>query len=585
MENPEEDSQETMQTHGEEPSKSSPEKVETNNGDGALALQLQEQVQSDDESELDKYDDDFDELNNQTGGKELQFSRLSEAICGLEERLAARLTEQIERGIAQAMLQVKTQEGSERRGQRGERDMDITQERPVEPLNQERQLCVKASHSDDGSTVSTSDALERNKGQGQIISKTASGRNASPTLSVRSVRKQQPDSEERFPSATEPKEPLSADDFANKWEKGMERIIATIERPKPAMPTFSGESREEFALFMRRFTGYLEGHPVRPKAKLEMLIAACTGEEMKDALVMYTQLDPEEGYKEAMEMLQERLGSTQDHMDEAIHELQHGPQIQDTDKRGLDQFINKLWNTFIALQLAGRQADLDNFGILSNLANRLTGKLRERYEDQLLKYKTKKDSRPGIKWFRGLLMIYSRKLQQVFSKTQGDGEKKGTQNADNKAEGGGQGSTAKRKAEEDSKDATVKRRAMGFASTAGWPPGRRNQNDKRQNPTPCVLCNRNHPLFACWDFRFMSVAERWEATKKAQACYICLGLGHTASECKVPKQVCGLQGCTQKHSRWLHRPEKRKDGEPERIVTLYTPEVKHKAGYARQEDA
>lgn len=90
MENPEEDSQETMQTHGEEPSKSSPEKVETNNGDGALALQLQEQVQSDDESELDKYDDDFDELNNQTGGKELQFSRLSEAICGLDSRGAPR---------------------------------------------------------------------------------------------------------------------------------------------------------------------------------------------------------------------------------------------------------------------------------------------------------------------------------------------------------------------------------------------------------------------------------------------------------------------------------------------------------------
>lgn len=582
MENPGEDSQEAKETHGEGPWNSSPEMVEANNGDGAVALRRQEQVQSDDESELDKYDADYDELSNQTEGKELQLSKISAAICGLEERLAARLTEQIEKGIAQAMLQVKAQEGSEREGQREESVTDIAHERPGGGLDQEQQLRVKTSRSDDGSTVSISDSVERDKGQGQSISKTASGGNAPPVLSP---RKQQPASEERTLPTTQPRELLSPDELTSKWEKGMERIIATLERPKPAMPTFSGDSRKEFALFMRRFTGYLEGHPVRPKAKLEMLIAACTGEEMKDALVMYTQLEPEEGYKEAMEMLRERLGSTQDHMDEAIHELQHGPPIQDTDKRGLDQFINKLWNTFIALQLAGRQTDLDNFGILSNLANRLTGKLRERYEDQLLKYKTKNDSRPGIKWFRGLLMIYSRKLQQVFSKTQGDGEKKGKQNSDNKAEGSGQGSAAKRKVEEDNKDTPVKRRAMGFASTAGWAPGRKNPNYKRQNPTPCVVCNRNHPLFACWGFRYMSVAERWEATKQAHACYICLGLGHTASECKVSKKVCGLDGCTQQHSRWLHRPEKRKDGETERIVTLYTPEAKHKPTHAEQEDA
>lgn len=176
-------------------------------------------------------------------------------------------------------------------------------------------------------------------------------------------------------------------------------------------------------------------------------------------------------------------------------------------------------------------------------------------------------------------MIYSRKLEQVFRKTKGDGEEKGTQNSDNKAEGGGQGSTAKRKAEEDSKDISVKRRAMDFASTTGWSPGRRKSKYKRQSWIPCIVCNRNHPLFTCWGFHNLSVAERWQAAKKAQACYICLCLDHTASKCKVSKKVCGLDGCTWQHSRWLHRSKKRKERETERITTLYVPDVKHQPEY------
>lgn len=546
---PGEETRETTETHGSLP-KGSPERGE-DNCDSALALQTQEQVHS------------YDDQNSETAGKELHLSSLSDAICGLEERLAARLTKQIEKGIAQAMLQVKEQEGSERREQREDRVMDTTHERR-EPLDEERRPSVKTSRSDDGSAaVSVSDTDERDKDHDQIMSKTASGSRAS--------------------SATEPNEPTTAGEATEKWD--MERIIATIERPKLAMPTFSGDCRNEFALFLPRFIGYLARHPVSHEAKLEMLVAACTGLKMKKALTMYTQLDPEEGYKQAMTMLQERLGSTQDHMDEAMYELQHGPSIQDTDKEGLDEFIDTLWDTFIALQLAGRQSDLNNFGIISNLADRLTGKLRERYEDQLLKYKTQNESRPGIKWFRDLLTLYSRKLTQKSIKTKGEDEKKGTRNTSHKAEGGGQGSAAKRKAEEDSKDTAVKRRAMGFASTAGWSPSKRNLSSKKQSPTPCSVCNRNHLLSACWGFRSLSVTERWEATRKAQACFICLGLGHSASECKVTKKECGLDGCQHQHSRWLHRTERQREEEPERKVVLYTPEVKNKPGRPDQEDA
>lgn len=72
----------------------------------------------------------------------------------------------------------------------------------------------------------------------------------------------------------------------------------------------------------------------------------------------------------------------------------------------------------------------------------------------------------------------------------------------------------------------------------------------------------------------MGVAERWDATKRAQACYICLGPGHTASECKVVNKICGCRGCTLMHSIWLHRPDKR--GGEERIVVTYNSDIGNK---------
>lgn len=42
--------------------------------------------------------------------------------------------------------------------------------------------------------------------------------------------------------------------------------------------------------------------------------------------------------------------------------------------------------------------------------------------------------------------------------------------------------------------------------------------------------------YDCWDFKNMSVAELWDATRRATARYIYLGLSHMASECKAVKE-------------------------------------------------
>lgn len=82
---------------------------------------------------------------------------------------------------------------------------------------------------------------------------------------------------------------------------------------------------------MRRFTGYLESSSVEHSSKLELLITACAG-KLKNALMSYTLMGQEEGYKEAVKMLRDRLVNTQDHMDE--DDLMRGPLIRTMISKG-----------------------------------------------------------------------------------------------------------------------------------------------------------------------------------------------------------------------------------------------------------
>lgn len=75
---------------------------------------------------------------------------------------------------------------------------------------------------------------------------------------------------------------------ANMWRQSLRVMISHMERPKPVMSIFTGESRKEFLLFMRCFIGYLGSNPgVTHSTRLKMLITVCTG-ELKESLISYT---------------------------------------------------------------------------------------------------------------------------------------------------------------------------------------------------------------------------------------------------------------------------------------------------------
>ena len=66
----------------------------------------------------------------------------------------------------------------------------------------------------------------------------------------------------------------------------------------------------------------------------------------------------------------------------------------------------------------------------------------------------------------------------------------------------------------------------------------------------CCLCDRNHKLYHCFQFKDMSIDKRCVFVKDNNLYKICLSKGHTDFVCKSP-YICKIDNCNKKHSSLL----------------------------------
>lgn len=329
-------------------------------------------------------------------------------------------------------------------------------------------------------------------------------------------------------------------ELAEALSKNTQEIVASIERPKPVLPTFSGGSRKEYSIFIRRFHSYLQDNAVPPSSKLDMLINACTG-KLNKLLSIFVRLGPKEGFEAAMKALKERLGSYEKHVDEDVWSIQMGPPLKDDDIEELNDFAYDMWECIVQLETEKRLPTLDNSSCVAHIAKRFTGKLKVRYDEDAHKYKKKNNAWPGIKWLLNLVDDHIVRLQRNIKEKQMEMEAAGNAKTDTPKQGSGGIST----------NVVQDQRAIQLA-TVETGQGEAQIKKRKRNPS-CFLCNGPHPVHTCWQFRNMGIAERWTAVKRAQACYGCLGINHAIKDCKSPYRFCDVEGCSRIHSKWLHR--------------------------------
>ena len=70
----------------------------------------------------------------------------------------------------------------------------------------------------------------------------------------------------------------------------------------------------------------------------------------------------------------------------------------------------------------------------------------------------------------------------------------------------------------------------------------------------CKICNRQHGVWACDQFKKMNQTQRWDIAKQYKVCYCCLGDDHLGQAC-TRTRICGLDGCRETHNRLLHKKQ------------------------------
>lgn len=73
--------------------------------------------------------------------------------------------------------------------------------------------------------------------------------------------------------------------------------------------------------------------------------------------------------------------------------------------------------------------------------------------------------------------------------------------------------------------------------------------------TKCLLCQQNHKLYQCNNFKELTTSDRWKFVKGKNLCFCCLLAGHNLQNCRTKRQ-CGLSKCFKYHNRLLHENNK-----------------------------
>ena len=99
-------------------------------------------------------------------------------------------------------------------------------------------------------------------------------------------------------------------------------------------------------------------------------------------------------------------------------------------------------------------------------------------------------------------------------------------------------------------------------------PQRIYQDQAKDRQRTCKVCGKNHPIWACENFKAMSVPKRWEVAKKDNFCFRCLGQNHVGRAC-TRARICGLNGCKDTHNRLLHEHRGDRQDQPRDVNRGY----------------
>ena len=304
-----------------------------------------------------------------------------------------------------------------------------------------------------------------------------------------------------------------------------QQSVMALQLPQPTIKVFKGDPLE-YCDFIRSFEHLVEEKTLSPSARLYYLIQHTTG-SVQDLMKSCLAMSPEQGYEEAKKLLKERYGQNYRIAAAQIRHLTDGPLIKSEDGNALLQYSIQLTSCANTLEQIGSLSKLDHPENLKAIVNRLPFGMRLKWRDTVDRIIENENRDVTIKDVTAFVTAKARAATHpIFGKVVN--EQKGRQ--------------------EDKGKRSTNPRASGFATQGGHLKERARDDATRRGSCPC---NENHWLPRCDKFRKLSIEERKTFVRNNKLCLNCLTTGHFVRDC--PKSsFCKVEGCTGKHSTFLH---------------------------------
>ena len=295
-------------------------------------------------------------------------------------------------------------------------------------------------------------------------------------------------------------------------------IVNSINTPKIELPKFDGNPLRYWP-FIRSFENVVEAKIKDNSIRLDTLVQHCTG-EVHDLLQCCLLKNPDEGYTLARTLLKDTYGDDEAIASAWLDKILKHPKMKAL--KDVRTYANDLKTCRETLNTKQYLNELETRGNLRAIAEKLPDHIYDRWVEENYSIR-EREGRPGN--LSDLIKFVQRIAKEASDST-----------------------FPARNITDCCRD-TQKNPREEYAPIT---------NTKQINNSPhrtvtydCPKCKEPHYLNQCSWFRVLSVADRNHFVECENLCPNCLQPGHKADSCVRP-WVCNVNGCSEKHNRWLH---------------------------------
>ncbi|XP_042889909.1 uncharacterized protein LOC122264893 [Penaeus japonicus] len=324
-------------------------------------------------------------------------------------------------------------------------------------------------------------------------------------------------------------------------------MVESLQVPRGELQTFSGDELEYWP-FIRSFKDTIDCLSIPAAQKLACLRRYCKGRAAL-ALKSTSYKKPEEGYKRALEILEERFGNPYNITCEWVRKVTSRSDVRGAaDLREYSDELNCCLESLTEMNSLSQLGSGDN---MLKIVEKLPYYLQTRWVKA--NHEIRSRYRRGAE-IRELVRFISNAADEASDPVFGK-----LVNRDHK-----------RDKEKSQQNRPQRRQPGSFATITSLTEDKAAiPESKKPMAGKCPCCGQGHYVIRCSRFKAMKIKDRWNLVMSKGLCVNCFAAGHIGKDCSR-NFICTVEGCGKKHNNYLHLPSRRPDGGD---TTLETPHV------------